>query len=249
MCPVPWFLVWVPYLCACCPRNAPWYSGSGSQGAHMSGSCKTAVIRDSVLSWLPSPGRCTENRHGWKPVFLWKRSCSFSLKGTAQLGHSWGRVDVPSGNAVVVHAIFLLHSASLHLTDISWTWVEACLEPRFLWLPLKQGTPRDHLSLVVSRAYASNPTGLCIFAYFRSLRVWIPDSLNLSGCDPFLWDLTGLGTLSITAAAAAKSLQSCLTLCDPIDGSPPGSSIPGILQARTLEWAPISFSNAWKWGH
>ena len=49
------------------------------------------------------------------------------------------------------------------------------------------------------------------------------------------------------AAAAAKSLQSCLTLCDPIDGLPPGSSIPGILQARTLEWVAISFSNAWKW--
>ena len=45
-------------------------------------------------------------------------------------------------------------------------------------------------------------------------------------------------------AAAAKSLQSCLTLCDPIDGSPPGSSVPGILQARTLEWVAISFSNA-----
>ena len=49
------------------------------------------------------------------------------------------------------------------------------------------------------------------------------------------------------AAAAAKSLQSCPTLCDPIDGSPPGSPIPGILQARILEWVAISFSNAWKW--
>ena len=49
---------------------------------------------------------------------------------------------------------------------------------------------------------------------------------------------------STVAASAAKSLQSCLTLCDPIDGSPPGSSVPGILQARTLEWAAISFSNA-----
>jgi len=46
------------------------------------------------------------------------------------------------------------------------------------------------------------------------------------------------------AAAAAKSLQSCPTLCDPIDGSPPGSPIPGILQARTLEWVAIFFSNA-----
>ena len=51
----------------------------------------------------------------------------------------------------------------------------------------------------------------------------------------------------VTAAAAAKSLQSCPTLCDPIDGSPPGSPIPGILQARTLEWVATSFSNAWKW--
>ena len=49
------------------------------------------------------------------------------------------------------------------------------------------------------------------------------------------------------AAAAAKSLLSCPTLCDPIDGSPPGPAIPGILQARTLEWVAISFSNAWKW--
>ena len=47
--------------------------------------------------------------------------------------------------------------------------------------------------------------------------------------------------------AAAKSLQSCSTLCDPIDGSPPGSPVPGILQARTLEWVAISFSNEWKW--
>ena len=49
------------------------------------------------------------------------------------------------------------------------------------------------------------------------------------------------------AAAAAKSLQSCPTLCDPIDGSLPGSAVPGILQARTLEWVAISFSNTWKW--
>ena len=50
-----------------------------------------------------------------------------------------------------------------------------------------------------------------------------------------------------TYAAAAKLLQSCLTLCDPIEGSPPGSPVLGILQARTLEWVAISFSSAWKW--
>ena len=51
-------------------------------------------------------------------------------------------------------------------------------------------------------------------------------------------------TLTYTAVAAAKSLQWCLTLCDPIDGSPPGSPVPGILQARILEWVAISLSNA-----
>ena len=54
-------------------------------------------------------------------------------------------------------------------------------------------------------------------------------------------------TTRFTAAAAAKSLQLCLILCDPVDSSPPGSPVPGILQARTLEWVAISFSNAWKW--
>ena len=55
-----------------------------------------------------------------------------------------------------------------------------------------------------------------------------------------IWDLKG-------HTAAAKSLQTCPTLCDPIDGSPPGFPVPGILQARTLEWVAISFSNACKW--
>ena len=54
-------------------------------------------------------------------------------------------------------------------------------------------------------------------------------------------------TRAAAAAAAAKSRQSCPTLCDPIDGSPPGAPVPGILQARTLEWVAISFSNAGKW--
>ena len=71
--------------------------------------------------------------------------------------------------------------------------------------------------------------------------------------DPILWicytrifpaDPSRNMTQVATAAAAAMSLQSCPTLCDPRDGNPPGSSVPGILQARTLEWVAISFSNA-----
>ena len=59
--------------------------------------------------------------------------------------------------------------------------------------------------------------------------------------------LVGKKEERILQPAAAKSLQSCPTLWDPRDGSPPGSPVPGILQARTLEWAAIAFSNAWKW--
>ena len=67
---------------------------------------------------------------------------------------------------------------------------------------------------------------------------------SLSGKDLAIMKIGNLYELA--AAAAAKSLQSCPTLCDPIDGSPPGPPVPGILQARTLEWVAISFSNAGK---
>ena len=65
-----------------------------------------------------------------------------------------------------------------------------------------------------------------------------------------IWEMclcVRLSSYLVHAAAAAKSLQSCRTLCNPIDGSPPGSPVPGIFQARTLEWVAISFSNARKW--
>ena len=63
----------------------------------------------------------------------------------------------------------------------------------------------------------------------------------------FIYRKSRCKLIEVAAAAAAKSLQSCPTLCDPMEGSPPGSPIPGILQARTLEWVAISFSNARKW--
>ena len=63
----------------------------------------------------------------------------------------------------------------------------------------------------------------------------------------FILNLKCSRTPYYAAPAAAKSLQLCPTLCDPVDGSPPGSAIPGILQARTLEWVAISFSSAWNW--
>ena len=74
------------------------------------------------------------------------------------------------------------------------------------------------------------PIRQCIFAWYQ---LFMPLSFGVV-CN----------ASRVTAAAAAKSLQSCPTLCDPIDGSPPGSPVAGILQARTLEWVAISFSNA-----
>ena len=73
-------------------------------------------------------------------------------------------------------------------------------------------------------------------------------ALVLYNCSNSIWwpFLTSISIASYSAAAA-KSLQSCPALRDPTDGSPPGSPIPGILQARTLEWVAISLSNAWKW--
>ena len=72
---------------------------------------------------------------------------------------------------------------------------------------------------------------------------WTTQSMELSR--PEYW--SGSPVPSPLTWSAAKSLQSCPTLCNAIDGSPPGSPVPGILQARTLEWVAISFSNAWKW--
>ena len=69
-------------------------------------------------------------------------------------------------------------------------------------------------------------------------------NILISGSLKIFCDTANLSPHLAAAAAAAKSRQSCPTLCDPIDGSPPGSAIPGILQAKTLEWGAISFSNA-----
>ena len=78
------------------------------------------------------------------------------------------------------------------------------------------------------------------------MSIRVPVSFQISAFG-FLRCILAVELLGNMVAAAAKSLQSCLTLCDPIDGSPPGSPVPGILQARTLEWVAISFSKAWKW--
>ena len=85
---------------------------------------------------------------------------------------------------------------------------------------------------------------LLYFWIFLQFRIRIFLSLNY---DASWSEYNQVNKLHFTHAAAAKSLRLCPTLCDPTDDSPPGSLIPGILQARTLEWVAISFSNGWKW--
>ena len=92
------------------------------------------------------------------------------------------------------------------------------------------------------------PFYIILYCLFKINFYWIIVALQ---CCVILYCLSSVNNVTVflcaAAAAAAKSLQSCPTLCDPIDGSPQGPAIPGILQARTLEWVAISFSNAWKW--
>ena len=115
--------------------------------------------------------------------------------------------------------------------------VSDSLWPHGLW-PARLFCPRN---------FPGKNTG--VDCHFLLQGIFPTQGLNLCLLCLLHWqaDSLPLPNLGSPAAAAAKSLQSCPTLCDPIDSSPPGSPVPGILQARTLEWVVISFSNAQKW--
>ena len=111
--------------------------------------------------------------------------------------------------------------------------------PRLTWMGGSSWLAASFYAVELSRASEPQPRQLlipCRRPEFTDSSSWF---LLLNRME------TEMGSLKVFAAA--KSLQSCPTLCDPIDGSPPGSPVPGILQARTLEWVAISFSNAEKW--
>ena len=103
-------------------------------------------------------------------------------------------------------------------------------------------TVRDHTKLLSFEFILNTRVSPCFLSHELLLQgfchSWHPPTLMLVSNS---WEYFPL------AATAAKSLQSCPTLCDPIDGSTPGSAVPGILQTRTLEWVAISFSSEWKW--
>ena len=112
------------------------------------------------------------------------------------------------------------------------------------WAFLNTNTCRNH-----ARIFFSTWNSALIFGWTVLYGLKRKRGNNLSNTficwSPF--HLPGYCLFPFFSAAAAKLLQSCPTLCDPRDGSPRGSPVPGILQARTLEWVAISFSNAWKW--
>ena len=131
-----------------------------------------------------------------------------------------------------------------HVTTLGWSCV---------WLPLPchlQLPPQPLLLIFFSDLFLSGVWEvyyLCVDTFLWRWFKMIAQNRLSSGCIVWCVFLTSKYDLVSSAAAAAKSLQSCPTLCDPIDGSPPGSQVPGILQARTLEWVAVSFSNAWRW--
>ena len=101
------------------------------------------------------------------------------------------------------------------------------------------------MQFITIKNHTISPNLLCLYG---TDSIWFSLLLPLSFFIKFLSFFQPMIYCTILEMfAAAKSLQSCPTLCDPIDGSPPGFPVPGILQARTLEWVASAFSNAWKW--
>ena len=133
-------------------------------------------------------------------------------------------------------------------------WAYICQGVKSAWILLK---------IRIHHCWLSNTSIICPLLVFPSWQnfIWSKKIVRYSililtrqgvrtpavKFSPVSFQICGHGVNNLTAAAAAKLLQSCPTLCDPIDSSPPGSPVPGILQARTLEWVAVSFSNAWKW--
>ena len=131
--------------------------------------------------------------------------------------------------------------------DMSLSKLQELVVDREAWCPAVHGVAKRRIQLRLSDWTEMNlvlkglKDFLCMF--YVSLEVEPGPCPKTS---LLFLDCSSLVSAS-PAAAAAKLLQSCPTLCDPIEGSPPGSPVPGILQARILEWVAISFSNAWRW--
>ena len=147
-------------------------------------------------------------------------------------------------NKVDVFYFFLLNSQSFSFGEVWKTWWNVVT---VVWVVLSY--------LTLCQPLDCSPSGSSVHVILQArILEWVagvfPTQESNQGLlyrRQILYQLNYMGSPWWNVAAAAKSLQSCPTLRDPIDGSPPRSPVPGILQARTLEWVAISFSNAWKW--
>ena len=143
---------------------------------------------------------------------------------------------------------------------VSFAYLRLLIFPQQSWFQLVL-LPTQHFSWCMYSEYKLNKQGDNIQPWHTHFPIWILSVVPYPVLTNSFWPAyrflrrqvrwsgipISLQVKGFPAAAATKSCQPCLTLCDPIDGSPLGSSVPGILQARILEWVAISFSNAWKW--
>ena len=173
----------------------------------------------------------------WKTLF-WRKYAIF-----AGLGKIFSFISIFLFNEkkiylAVLDLSFDMQTLSCSMWDIvPWTWIEPRL-PALGAVEFSYWTIRE-----VPHKYLNTSMWQKLFGASAT-------SMKITGAFAPIGNLCDRKTIYVgnnNATAAAKSPQSCLTLCDPIDCSPPASPVPGILQARTVEWVAISFSNAWKW--
>ena len=140
---------------------------------------------------------------------------------------------------------------NLRYADDTTLMAESKEELKSLLMKVKEGSEKvdSKLNIQKTKIMASGPITSCQIdgETMKTVRDFIFLGSKITADDDCSHEIKRCLLLERKVAAAAKSLQSCPTLCDPIDSSPPGSTIPGILQARTMEWVAISFSNTWKW--
>ena len=156
---------------------------------------------------------------------------------------------MPSNHLILCHPLLLLPSGFPSIRVFSNESILWMRWPKYWSFSSSISPSKEHPGLISFRvdwldllAVQGNLKSLLQHHSSKASILWHSAFFTLQLLYPYM--TTGKTTALTAAAAAAKSLQSCLTLCDPIDGSPPASLVPGILQARTLEWVAISFSIA-----
>ena len=206
-------------------------------GINSANLCTLALPSDNSHVTSPREGvQPLSSRVGgwWRPCSCWLSAFWSSTPGTAFRNHPILQCNFPNVLFSFSNPLKLYHLGS-HLV------AKSMFDSAAPWtVPMRLLCPWD--SPVKNTGVGSHSLLQRILPIQR-----LNPGLLLLATEFFTTEPPGKPLYSLTVATAAKSLQSCPTLCDPIDGSPPGSAVPGILQARTLEWVAISFSNEGKW--